>query len=131
MEKQVIIKFLTEHWDTFIAFLAGDTGAVLTDEMPEQCYRFAELLSHAIAVYKEKKAFEKKSGREKNYSGEGLLGKACRLRRQSIAQPDASDSPIITQNGLFVIRQQKDCKRLDTAFQYLVDSVLDRDSGNN
>jgi len=130
LEKQVIIEFLTEHWDTFIAFLAGDTSAGLTDEMTEQCYRFAELLSHAIASYKKKKAFERKAGCE-ICPGEGLLGKACRLRQHSSAPLNDADSSIITQNGLFVIKQQKDCKQLDTAFQSLVDSVLDRDSGNN
>ena len=145
MEKELIIDFLNEHWDDFLALMkempVSESGMLSTGRFPAQIYEFAGLLSKIIAAYQRQnqKAQVHHSPRSDEQSahwitktGEtdlphtrvnGLLGKAQYLRSYYL-NGERSPHPIIFKNGLFVVQPQQNCEKLDAAFKTLVDSVL-------
>lgn len=138
MEKQVIINFLTEHWDEFSALLSaardGSVDLVDSTHFPADVYEFVKMLSTLSASDSTNtpcKAFDTEHKAHRSTSeyrctgseGKGLLKKAQHLRE--CTAPTCEKAPSITvKDGLFVVNRQKSDEKLNDSFKKLVDSVL-------
>ena len=118
MDKKIIINFLNEHWDDFVALLSGaadaTAGRTLTEKFPNDLCEFANLLSKMMTV-QQRQAIDKQTG---------LLEKAQQFRNNDSLNDGEEHAAIIVKNGLFTVRPQQYNETLNSSFKTLVDSVL-------
>ena len=118
MDKKIIINFLNEHWDDFVALLSGaadaTAGRTLMEKFPNDLCEFANLLSKMMTV-QQRQAIDKQTG---------LLEKAQQFRKNDSLNDEEEHAAIIVKNGLFMVQPQRYNEALNSSFKTLVDSVL-------
>lgn len=145
MEKEVIIRFLDDHWDAFIELLSKtveqESGLLQSEQFPNQVYEFTGMLAQVLAAYQKDETSRGTLERQAEtipaqwvteaqalaaYDADtkGLLEKAQIFRRCEVSHDDMTPHSIVIKNGLFIVQPQQNKRKLNSAFKKLVDSVL-------